>query len=187
VHRCELCERWLCEKHLEPKLVFIRDPDAIDKIPEIRALYYSEIRGKEGNGHPDFEYSRRKLIELKMGEKRLNELIKQALDRMNHYYDEVETPEKPVDTEADRKKRVEILLREEKEIKETPSSQMFSGRVYAPNGVETATTRNNFVVPREVYENATYREYLDNADNLKSVKVIVDEYYRKYHKKRHWW
>ena len=121
-----MCERWFCEKHLEPRLAFIKDLEAIDKIPEIRVLYYAEIEGKEGQGHPDFEYSRRKFRQLDIEEKRRNDLIKQALDRMNHYYDDVEeiteTDEegseesKPVDVELDRKKRVEMLLKEEEEI-----------------------------------------------------------------------
>jgi len=68
------------------------------------------------NGHPDFEYSRRKFRQLDIDEKKRNELIKQALDRMNHYYAEVEFSEKSIDVEADRKKRVEMLLKEEAEI-----------------------------------------------------------------------
>jgi uncharacterized protein YkwD len=125
VYRCELCERWFCERHLEPRLAFIKDLNAIENNPEISALYHNEIEGKD-DGHPDFEYSRRKFRELDIEEKRRNELIKQALDRMNHYYDDLEKitepgeeePEepKPLDAEFDRKKRVEILLKEEEEI-----------------------------------------------------------------------
>jgi hypothetical protein len=84
VYQCKLCERWFCEKHIEPRLAFIKDLKAIEKSPEIRALYYTEVEGKEG--HPDFVYSRIKLMELDMEEKRRNELIKEALDRMNGYY-----------------------------------------------------------------------------------------------------
>ena len=177
VYRCELCERWFCERHIEPRLAFVKNWQAIEDSPEIRVLYYTEMNRE--NGHPDFEYSRRKFRQLDIEEKRRNELIKQALDRMNHYYGEVEIPEKPVDAEADRKKRIEILLREEREMKE-PQKQ----DVKFPKGVETVETRYGFVVPREVYSNATYREYLNHADNMKSVKVIVDEYYRKYGKRR---
>jgi hypothetical protein len=191
-----LCERWFCEKHLEPKLAFIKDVEAIDKIPEIRVLYYTEIEGKEGKGHPDFDYSRRRFRELDIEEKRRNELIKQALDRMNHYYADVEIPEKPTDSEAGRKKRVEILFREERELNEPQKEDVKSS--------ETTTTSGNFygyrfVVPREVYSNPQYREYLNHAETMKSVRVIVDEYYRKYpfsfrkkdlekpNKKKHWW
>lgn len=85
VFQCKLCERWFCEKHIEPRLAFIKDLKAIEKSPEIRALYYTEVEGKE-EGHPDFVYSRIKLMELDMEEKLRNELIKEALDRMNGYY-----------------------------------------------------------------------------------------------------
>jgi hypothetical protein len=183
--------------------VFIYDPDTIEKIPEIRALYYSEIKGKEGKGHPDFEYSRRKLIELEMAEKRLNELIKQALDRMNHYYDqidEVEIPEKPIDLEAERKKTVEILVNEEereeykgkiiieneqraKEAEERAENLRWIQRLKIEPS-ETITLSNGFIVPSEVASNATYREYLDAARTMKSVRVIVDEYYSKYPKRK---
>jgi len=194
VYRCELCDRWFCEKHIEPRLAFIKDLEAIDNIPEVRVLYHTEIEGKEGQGHPDFEYSRRKFRQLDIEEKRRNELIKQALDRMNHYYDDVSIPEKPTDSEADRKKRVEILLREERELNEPQKEDVKSS--------QTITTFGNFygyrfVVPREVYSNAQYREYLNYAKTMKSVRVIVDEYYRKYpkrkkdlekpNKKKHWW
>jgi len=89
---------------------------AIDDSPKIRALYYTEMQRE--NGHPDFEYTRRKFRELDIEEKRRNVLIKKALDRMNHYYDDAEevvTP-KPIDEEANRRKRVEMLLKEEAEI-----------------------------------------------------------------------
>jgi hypothetical protein len=159
-------------------------------------LYYTEIEGKEGKGHPDFDYSRRRFRELDIEEKRRNELIKQALDRMNHYYADVEIPEKPTDSEAGRKKRVEILFREERELNEPQKEDVKSS--------ETTTTSGNFygyrfVVPREVYSNPQYREYLNHAETMKSVRVIVDEYYRKYpfsfrkkdlekpNKKKHWW
>jgi hypothetical protein len=83
VYRCELCERWFCEKHLKPRLAFIKDLEAIDKIPEIRALYYTEIEGKEGKGHPDFQYSRKRLEELDIEEKIRFELINKALNGEN--------------------------------------------------------------------------------------------------------
>jgi len=177
VFKCGLCERWFCQKHIEPRLAFIRDYDAMTRFPEIRVLLDSEWNREDG--HPDFVYSRKKFEEIEMEEKKRNELIKQALDRMNRYYaeaedSELEIPEKPIDTEADRKKRVEILLREERELKEHQKED-----VKFPKE-ETVKTRYGFPVPREVYSNPEYREYLDHADNKKSVEVIVDEYYRKY-------
>ena len=49
----------------------------------------------------------------------------------------------------------------------------------------TSKYSHKFVVPREVYSNALYAEYLRDAETMKSVKAIVDEYYKKY--KKHWW
>lgn len=85
VYRCDLCDRWFCEKHFEPRLAFIKDLDASEKIPEISALYHTEVEGKE-DGHPDFEYSRRKLAELDIEEKRRSALKEEALNRMNTHY-----------------------------------------------------------------------------------------------------
>jgi hypothetical protein len=128
-------------------------------------------------------------------------MIKQAIDRMMN-------PEKyvdlTVDSDSDRKKRVEILKNEERELRKR---KQHCEQDIAPDeetknigNQETITTGNKyghrFVVPREVYSNATYREYLDYAKTMKSVKVIVDEYYRKYpmkmdlkksKNKKHWW
>jgi hypothetical protein len=183
VFKCSLCERWFCDKHIEPRLAFIIDFNAMARFPELRVMFDGE-RNRE-NGHPDFEYSRKRLEELDIEEKKRNELIKQALDRMNHYYAEI--PEKPIDLEADRKKRVEILQKEEEEIeknqklgKRKEESELY----YNPKkDSETIALSNGFVVPSEVYSNATYREYLDHAKTMKSVKVIVDEYYKKYGKR----
>jgi hypothetical protein len=48
---------------------------------------------------------------------------------------------------------------------------------------QTITKKNKhgvkFVVPKEVYSNPEYREYLNHAESMKSVKVIVDEFYNK--------
>lgn len=74
----------LCEKHIEPRLAFIPNFNPTNYSPEIEALYYREY--KRSDGHPDFGYSRMKFEELDIEEKTRNELIKQALDRMNAYY-----------------------------------------------------------------------------------------------------
>ena len=182
MYRCELCERWFCEKHLEPRLAFIKDLEAIDKIPEVRALYYTEIEGKEG--HPDFEYSRRKFRELDIEEGKRNELIKQALDRMNHYYAEVEIPEKPIDAEADRKKRVEMLLQEEAGIDKPQTADSRRTVNIDPFRVGDATiTYENryhyhFTVPAEVYSVEEYRKRLNNAKTLNEVERIINDYHK---------
>jgi len=83
VYRCELCERWFCERHIEPRLAFIRDLKRGDS-PEVKALYHKEMQREDG--HPDFEYSRRKFAELDIEEKRRSELMEEALNRMNARY-----------------------------------------------------------------------------------------------------
>jgi hypothetical protein len=83
VYHCELCDRWFCEKHIEPKLSFMRNLSS-NHPREVEELYNREY--KREDGHPDFEYSRRKFAELDIEEKTRSELIKDALDRMNGYY-----------------------------------------------------------------------------------------------------
>jgi len=181
-----LCERWFCERHIEPRLAFIKDLKAIEHSSEIRALYYTEMRYE--NGHPDFEYSRRKFRELDIEERRRNELIKQALDRMNHYYAEVEIPEKPIDLEEERKRTVEMLLKEEAEIDKpkTADSHKTVNRIPFRVGETTITYENrynhHFSVPAEAYSIKKYRQKLNNARTLNEVERILHDYY-KHHRK----
>lgn len=187
--RCELCGRWFCERHIDPRLAFIKNWQAIDNSPETRALYYTEMQRE--NGHPDFEYTRRKFTELDIEEKRRNELIKKALDRMNHYYDdakEVITP-KPIDAEAHRKKRAEMLLREEAEIDKpkTVDSHKTLNTIPFRAGETTQTYENryhyHFTVPAEAYSIEEYRQKLNSAKTLNEVEHILHDYY-KYHRKQ---
>lgn len=174
VYRCELCERWFCERHIEPRLAFIRDLRAIEDSPEVRALYYTEMQYE--NGHPDFEYSRRKFRELDIEEKKRNELIKQALDRINHYYDDALIPEKPVDVEADRKKRVETLLKEEEEI---DKSRPIQGRkITIIDEGPLHYNKIDVTVPEEILSNKKYYKRIKNAKTVKEVEAIILEYYK---------
>jgi len=139
VFQCRLCERWFCERHIEPRLAFIKDLKAIEESPEIRALYYTEVEGKE-EGHPDFVYSRIKLMELDMEEKLRNELIKEALDRMNGYYHRIlpksvreKRTKKAMASEGDfhfiREEKTEISgenIREEEEREEVLREKRFN-------------------------------------------------------------
>lgn len=118
VYKCELCNRWFCERHVEPRLAYIKDWRAIDDSPEMRAFYYAEMQREDG--HPDFEYSRRRITGLGLEEIKRNKLIKQALDGMNHYYHDEPLPEKPVDEVTARKRTVEILQKEEEELDKEP-------------------------------------------------------------------
>ena len=189
VTHCDLCDKCFCERHRKPKFPFFVDWDTISDVqgsPEIKAFFYTEYK-REG-GHPDFVYWRKTFEALDIEEKKRDELIRQTIDRMMH-------PEKyadlTVDSDSDRKKRVEILKNEERELRKQKSEQDIASDEYTKSIEKqgTITIENfygdRFVVPREVYSNAEYREYLNHAKTMKSVKVIVDEYYEK--KKKHWW
>ncbi len=140
--------------------------------PEIKALFYTEYK-REG-GHPDFVYWRTKFESLDLEEKTRNELIKQSMDRINNP-EKYRTEPPKEENEADKKRRIDFFIREESESNEPEQVNLRQ---------ETVTTGNKygnrFVVPKEVYSNETYREYLNYAKSMESVRVIVDEYYRKY-------
>ena len=73
--------------------------------------------------------------------------------------------------ETYRESRIRKWSQERKELKKMMEGQTTTkGNIYG----------FKFVVPTEVYSNPTYREYLDHAQSMKSVRVIVDEYYKKY-------
>jgi hypothetical protein len=96
-----------------------------------------------------------------------------------------------VDSSIKTKKIVEILKNEERKLPKQKSEQETASNkgTKSIGKQETMTTGNvygyRFVVPKEVYSNAEYREYLNYAKTMKSVKVIIDEYYKKH--KKHWW
>lgn len=168
--------------------------------PEIKALFHIEY--KHEGGHADFIYLRKTIEALGIEEKSRDKMVKQAIDRMMHPENYVNLT---VDPEVDRKKKIEILNKEEQEIDNKISAQDNASNegidgAYNPNKDTTTITIGNkydykFAVPIEVCSNPEYREYLNYAQNMKSVKVIVDEYYRKYGrrenmkppKKKHWW
>ena len=106
VTHCDLCDKWFCERHRKPKFPFFVDWDTISDVqgnPEIKALFYTEYK-REG-GHPDFVYWRKTFEALDIEEKTRNELIKQAIDKME---------------EANRERRIE---RWEKEAKEKEAQE----------------------------------------------------------------
>jgi hypothetical protein len=170
---CEACKKWFCEEHLKPKFPYFADWETVFDVqgnPRIKAMFYAEYGRKDG--HPDLAYLREVINAEEIEEKQRNELIKQAIDKME---------------EADRERRTK---RWEEEAKEKEAQEVEEEKLRA-NGQATTTENKygfRFVVPLEVYSNAEYREYLNHAQTMKSVKVIVDEYYRKYgKKKKHWW
>jgi len=194
VYYCDLCGKWFCERHREPKFPYFVDWDTIFDVqgnPGIKLLFHTEYR--RGDGHPDLVYWRKTIETLKIEENKRNEMIKRAIDRMMNAEKHMDLT---VDSDLDRRKSVEILKKEERALRKWQRKN-----VIAVGNQETTITTGNkyghrFVVPSEVYSNATYREYLDYAETMRSVKVIVDEYFEKYgkrkkmgepEKKKHWW
>ncbi len=84
VFHCEFCDKWLCEKHKEPKLSFIPNFNPNGYPSDLKELYYEEYKRKDG--HPDFGYSRNKFEQLDVERNVRTQLIKQALDGMNSNY-----------------------------------------------------------------------------------------------------
>jgi hypothetical protein len=181
VYRCDLCEKWFCEKHLKPKFPYFVDWETVfnvDGDPRIKTAFYTEYK-REG-GHPDFIFLRKTIENSELEEKKRNQLIKQAIDRME---------------EANRERRIK---RREEDIREKQAEEAEEAKLRAIGKATTIENRYSLrvIVTLEVYSNAEYREYINYAQTVKSVRVIVDEYYRKYGKrkklekspkKKHWW
>ena len=149
VYRCDLCKKWFCKKHLEPKYPYFVDWDTVFDVqgdPRIKASFYTEYK-REG-GHPDFVYLQNAIKEFQLEEKIRDMLIARTIEKM---------------IEADRKRRDE---KREKEAREREAKEA-EVRAFERATGNTMTTGNRygkrFVVPLEIYSNATYREYLDHA------------------------
>src|SRR4030042_4559784 len=144
---------------------------------------------KREGGHPDFVYSQKRFEAFAIEEKVRNALIKQAIDRMVKHYHEKYVVGKPVDAEADRKKRVEILGREEKykitaregafSAFEPDSEKTIRTRTTAKKGSHTRTYGNihhyEFEVPSEVYSDKEFRHKLDDAKTMSEVEKIIND------------
>jgi hypothetical protein len=187
---CEDCKKWFCEIHAKPRIPYFADWNTVFDVqgnPRIKALFHLEHNRTDG--HPDLGYLRKMIESFNLEEKVREEMIAKAIDRMMD-------PEKyvnlDVDSNVDRTKRVEILENEERELTKQQSEQgMIPNEEMRTMGqTETITLENKygcrFIVPIEVYSNAEYREYPNYAQTMKSVGVIVDEYYRKYGKRKNW-
>jgi hypothetical protein len=70
----------------------MRDLKRVERSPEIEMLLNTEIHREDG--HPDFEYSRRKFDELDIAEKERSELIAEAFDGMNAHFKGKSYPKK---------------------------------------------------------------------------------------------
>ena len=174
VYHCELCDKWFCEKHLNPKFPYFVDWETVFDVqgnPQVKSLFYSEYRRVDG--HPDFIFLRKTIEALELEEKTRNELIKKAIDRMV----QIPLPRKPITT-----------------VMDTATYDMPT-RTY---GKTTRTYGNihhySFEVFTEVYSNKEYRKRLDNAKTMDEVENIEKEYFSHHpnpkeqpSKKEHWW
>jgi hypothetical protein len=208
VYHCDLCDKWFCEKHLSPKFPYFVDWDTVFDVqgdPEIKALFYAEY--KREDGHSDFVYWRKTFEALDLEERRRNELIKKAMDRMMQSEKHVKrlpqknSVKKPFETEIE---EVHRLIKEanmsspamEENLKGTEK-----GNENRTSSIkkETKTTENkhgySFTVPFEVYSDTEFREKLNNATTMHEVELITNEYYKRHYikedeekpKKKHWW
>ncbi|MCS7094140.1 MAG: CAP domain-containing protein [Candidatus Aenigmarchaeota archaeon] len=86
--KCEHCERFFCKKHLPPRLVMLRS--SIDRIedPILRDKVYEEWRRPDG--HPDWDWSRKYLWEIKTKEEENREKFFKVLDELK------QVEEKPI-------------------------------------------------------------------------------------------
>lgn len=159
VYHCDTCKKWFCEQHSKPKFPYFVDWETqfdVQGDPEVKAFFYSEYRREDG--HPDFVYLQQTVARVQREKAIQNQLIQENIDKM---------------AESNWKNGHKTPYDE--------SNEAVAGM--------TKTTGNKyghrFVVPKEIYSNPEYREYLNHAQSVKSVKVILDEYYKKFGNKEY--
>jgi hypothetical protein len=102
--KCPSCERWFCERHLEPKLAVIRDLNKIIRDKQWRDVVEKEWK-REG-GHPDYAYTVERFEKLQTEKEIKTEKMADALDILKAY-------KKPIKFKSkQRKKESNIALEE---------------------------------------------------------------------------
>jgi len=109
LYQCPYCERWFCEKHIEPRIATTRS--AIEQIadPILRDKVLEEWR--KPDGHPDFVWTKKYFEDLRIKEEMEREKLWKAMDKLK---------------EISESRKVEKL----KEIKEIPPSSFTYGKKY---------------------------------------------------------
>jgi len=64
LYLCPYCQRWFCERHFEPKVVYVPDYSKIIKDAAWRDVV--EKDRKREDGHPDFAYTEERMTELEI-------------------------------------------------------------------------------------------------------------------------
>jgi ribosomal protein L37AE/L43A len=83
LYQCQYCERWFCERHLEPRLAVIRDLKTTIKDVAWRDMVEEEWRRKDG--HPDYAYTWERLNEVKIEKELIRAKINAFLDKSRVY------------------------------------------------------------------------------------------------------
>jgi hypothetical protein len=83
LRQCPHCERWFCEKHLEPKLAVFRDFETVTTDKEWRNMV--EKDRERDDGHPDYEYTQIKSSELDVAREGTMLKIKVSLENSRAY------------------------------------------------------------------------------------------------------
>lgn len=83
VYQCQYCERWFCQKHLDPRLAVFRDLNKLIKDKEWRTVV--EEDWKREDGHPDYAYTKERFDELKIEKRILGLKIGAFLDKSRAY------------------------------------------------------------------------------------------------------
>jgi len=81
--QCGYCERWFCERHLEPRLAVTWDFHKIIKDKEWRDMV--EEDWKKEDGHPDYAYTKERFDELKIEKEILRSKIEAFLNKSRAY------------------------------------------------------------------------------------------------------
>jgi hypothetical protein len=196
VSRCRYCEKWFCKEHSEPRMPHFINWDSVLDIPgiaEFKVQYY--IEHKRQGGHPDLVYWRKKLETLEIEEKRRDELINQAIDRMMavsfskpaNSHDNL-----PIGTSYERRiwelEKALNISHEEARKKIEEQDRPFATRTYHNK------FNHDFRIPEGMYDVDQYYEKLNNARTLEEVEALIDEYRNPHpktvelpEKKKHWW
>lgn len=103
LYQCQYCERWFCERHLEPRLTVIRDFKTVIKDTTWRNMIEKEWRRKDG--HPDFAYTWEKFEELKIEKAIIGAKMEALLDKSKGY-------RKPVPRETKKERKLYFVKEE---------------------------------------------------------------------------
>jgi len=130
LYRCQYCERWFCADHFDPRLAVMRDLARPFKDVKLRSIVEEEWRREDG--HPDYDYTLKRLKELEVEKDIDRRTITAMLDRSKMY-----------------KKRTSENLREEQEGVERVQSHISHAKV--PESKKPKVHRRNL---RKTLKNA---------------------------------